>query len=68
MAWLIAGCVSAPSALPAGGIRVMTYNIHAGQDAAQQRNVERVADLIRQVGADVVLLQEIDRRTRRAGG
>lgn len=68
VALALAGCARATSSLPAAGIRVMTYNIHAGQDVAQQRNLERVAELIKQVGADIVLLQEIDRRTQRAAG
>jgi endonuclease/exonuclease/phosphatase family metal-dependent hydrolase len=49
-------------------LRVLTYNIHAGKDAAQQHNLERVAAVIRDAGADVVLLQEIDRATTRSGG
>ena len=65
---VLSACASMPTAGGAGSIRFMTYNIHAGQDASAQRNIERVADLIRQVGADIVLLQEVDRRTQRAGG
>ena len=48
-------------------IRVMVYNIHAGRDAAGADNLGRVAELIRQSGADVVLLQEVDRGTTRSG-
>ena len=43
------------------------YNVHAGKDAAGEDNIERVAALVREAGADVVLLQEVDRRTRRSG-
>ncbi len=68
LALLSTSCAGARTSAPATAIRVMTYNIHAGQDAAQQKNLERVADLIKQAGADVVLLQEIDRRTQRAAG
>ena len=49
-------------------LRVMVYNIHAGKDAAGVDNLERVATLIRETAADVVLLQEVDRNTRRSGG
>ena len=48
--------------------RVLVYNIHAGKDAAGVQNLERVADLIRTTKADLVLLQEVDRRTTRSGG
>ena len=58
----------APSPLPPLPIRVMVYNIHAGKDAAGADNLERVADLIRRTVADVVLLQEVDRGTRRSAG
>jgi endonuclease/exonuclease/phosphatase family metal-dependent hydrolase len=43
------------------------YNIHAGKDAAGVDNLSRVADLVRETGADVALLQEVDRGTRRSG-
>ncbi|HSL69576.1 MAG TPA: endonuclease/exonuclease/phosphatase family protein, partial [Longimicrobiales bacterium] len=49
-------------------LRVLTYNIHAGKDAAQQHNLQRVAEVIRSTGADIVLLQEVDRRTQRSAG
>ena len=48
-------------------LRVLVYNIHAGKDAAGVDNLTRVADVVRDVGADVVLLQEVDRGTRRSG-
>lgn len=50
------------------GMRVMTYNIHAGKDAQQVDNLKRVAAIIDSADADIVLLQEVDRRTQRAGG
>jgi endonuclease/exonuclease/phosphatase family metal-dependent hydrolase len=49
-------------------IRFLVYNIHAGKDAHGVDNLAGVASLVREVGADVVLLQEVDRRTRRSGG
>ena len=48
-------------------IRVLVYNIHAGKDARSVDNLDRVAALIREAGADVALLQEVDRNTRRSG-
>lgn len=67
---LTAACAAPPPAAvaPEGALVVMTFNIHAGKDAAGQHNLERVAAVIRGAGADVVLLQEVDRMTRRSGG
>ena len=63
---LLTGCASAG---PGGAarLRVLTYNIHAGKDAGQQRNLDRVAEVIRASAADIVLLQEVDRNTERSG-
>ena len=49
-------------------LRVLVYNIHAGKDAAGVDNLERVGALVREVDADIVLLQEVDRGTTRSGG
>jgi endonuclease/exonuclease/phosphatase family metal-dependent hydrolase len=62
----IAGCASTTSE-PATPLRVLTYNIHAGKDAQQEHNLERVARIIHDAAADVVLLQEVDRGTERSG-
>jgi endonuclease/exonuclease/phosphatase family metal-dependent hydrolase len=67
VAVLGAAC-SARSGADSRALRVMTYNIHAGKDAAQVDNLERVAALIDSADADIVLLQEVDRRTQRANG
>jgi endonuclease/exonuclease/phosphatase family metal-dependent hydrolase len=65
---LAAGCAR-PAPLPPATreIRVLVYNVHAGRDAAGADNLERVADVVRATSADVVLLQEVDRGTRRSG-
>lgn len=63
---LVAACAGSGS--ESGAVRVLTFNIHAGKDAAQQPNIERVAAVIDSTDADIVLLQEVDRRTARAGG
>lgn len=68
-ATLLSGC--APAITRAGAaapLRVLVYNIHAGKDAAGAHNLERVAALVRQTGADLALLQEVDRGTERSGG
>lgn len=43
------------------------FNIHAGKDAAGADNLEGVASLVGRTSADIVLLQEVDRATRRSG-
>ncbi|CAN5836731.1 endonuclease/exonuclease/phosphatase family protein [soil metagenome] len=49
-------------------LRVVSYNIRAGTDLHGQPNLERVAALLDSLGAEVVLLQEVDRGTVRSGG
>ena len=65
LATLLVGC-SAVRGTPQT-TRVLVYNIHAGKDAGGIDNLQRVADVIREARADVVLLQEVDRNTRRSG-
>jgi endonuclease/exonuclease/phosphatase family metal-dependent hydrolase len=50
-----------------GDARVLVFNIHAGKDAGGKPNLEEVAALVQSADADVVLLQEVDRGTRRSG-
>lgn len=65
--FIVTACATAPGG-DIGDVRVLTYNIHAGKDAAQQHNLERVAQVIADADADIVLLQEVDRRTQRSDG
>jgi len=46
---------------------VLVYNIHAGKDAQAADNLQRVASIVRDSDADIVLLQEVDRGTTRSG-
>ncbi len=48
-------------------VRVLVYNIHAGKDANGVDNLVRVAQIVRDSRADVVLLQEVDKETQRSG-
>lgn len=72
MAVATISCASRPSggapAAASGVLHVVSYNIHAGKDASQQPNLARVAAVLDSVGADIVLLQEVDRGTERSGG
>jgi endonuclease/exonuclease/phosphatase family metal-dependent hydrolase len=58
----------AAGSAPADVVRVLVYNIHAGKDASGADNLERVSRLVRELGVDVALLQEVDRGTRRSDG
>jgi endonuclease/exonuclease/phosphatase family metal-dependent hydrolase len=49
-------------------VRVLVFNIHAGKDAGGRDNIADVAQLVRSTAADIVLLQEVDRGTKRSGG
>ncbi len=48
-------------------MRVLVYNIHAGKDAPGVDNLVRVAELVQSTNADLVLLQEVDKGTKRSG-
>jgi endonuclease/exonuclease/phosphatase family metal-dependent hydrolase len=43
----------------------MTYNIHHGEDVDGRLDIERIAALIREQGADLVALQEVDKGVER---
>jgi endonuclease/exonuclease/phosphatase family metal-dependent hydrolase len=49
-------------------LRVLTYNIHHGEGTDKKFDLERLAKIIRTAEPDVVALQEVDRKTRRASG
>jgi len=49
-------------------IRVLTYNIHHGQGEDGKFDLPRLARVIADLKPDIVALQEVDRKTRRAGG
>lgn len=67
-ATLALACATRSASSPPSLVRVLVYNIHAGKDADGVDNLERVAAIVRSSGADVALLQEVDRNTRRSGG
>ena len=63
----IAACAPRRAATTAPPLRVLVYNIHAGTDAAQAPSLDRIAGVIRDAGADLVLLQEVDSVVQRTG-
>ena len=72
LALLAAACATGSAGSAGSGrsdeVRVLVFNIHAGKDARGVDNLERVAALARETGADLALLQEVDVRTQRSGG
>lgn len=63
---VITGCATA-SRSDGSVITVLVYNIHAGKDAKGVDNLARVAQIVKETRADVVLLQEVDKGTTRSG-
>lgn len=49
-------------------LRVVAYNIKHGRGMDEEVNLERIADVLRGLDADVITLQEVDNRTERTGG
>lgn len=48
-------------------LRVLTYNIHHGEGVDRKLDLDRIAKVIRESGADLVALQEVDVETTRTG-
>ncbi len=57
------GCAAEPARL-----RVLSYNIHHGQGEDGKFDLPRIAEVIKASGAQVTALQEVDDKTKRAGG
>jgi endonuclease/exonuclease/phosphatase family metal-dependent hydrolase len=66
-ALLLALCGNVSAQRQPAATRVLVFNIHAGKDAGSRANLEDIAALIRSTAADIVLLQEVDRGTKRSG-
>lgn len=68
----LAGCGtvssnSTPTPPPAPTLRILSYNIHHGEGTDGKVNLARIAQVIMTSGADLVALQEVDRKTTRTG-
>lgn len=67
-AWDGAVTVSSSTSLKHDGfVRFMTYNIHWGLGTDRVHDLDRIADVLRRVDADVVVLTEVDINWRRSG-
>jgi len=58
---------SAVAAWPAD-LRVLTYNIHHGEGVDRKFDLERIAKVMLAEKPDIVAVQEVDQKTRRASG
>ncbi|MCG8511355.1 MAG: endonuclease/exonuclease/phosphatase family protein [Rhodospirillales bacterium] len=58
----------APSPAKPLTLRVLTYNIHHGRGMDNRIDLPRIAKVIKDLKPDVVLLQEVDKKTQRSGG
>jgi len=59
------GCTGAKVQSPTR-VTVLTYNIYHGEDANGNSNLDAVAGIINSLEPDLVALQEVDNKTRRA--
>lgn len=68
--FVVVAVLIAPAGLfaEAPRLRVLTYNIHHGEGTDRKFDLERLAKIIKAAEPDVVALQEVDRKTRRASG
>jgi endonuclease/exonuclease/phosphatase family metal-dependent hydrolase len=61
----LCGCAQVAEPAPGRTFRVMTYNIHHGEGLDGRVDLERIAALIKESGADLVALQEVDKGVTR---
>ncbi|WP_188316213.1 endonuclease/exonuclease/phosphatase family protein [Chitinophaga agrisoli] len=65
---LALACSSWPLLLPAQNLKVLTYNIHHGQNMQGTLDLQGIANVILATNADLVALQEMDSATARSQG
>jgi endonuclease/exonuclease/phosphatase family metal-dependent hydrolase len=63
----LVGCASPDTDRGPDTFRLMTYNIRHGEGMDGRVDLERIAEVIRREGADIVALQEVDRGVARTG-
>lgn len=67
-ALILGGCSTIETAPARERLRVISYNIHHGEGLDGKLDLERIAKLITEAGADLVALQEVDRGAARTKG
>jgi endonuclease/exonuclease/phosphatase family metal-dependent hydrolase len=65
---ILALCVDRARAELPEIVSVVTYNIHHGEGLDRKFDLPRIARVLRSAEPHIVALQEVDQRTRRAGG
>lgn len=68
MAINLNGCATPRDGGEVVTLRVMSYNIRHGEGMDGRVDLERIAEVIRSSGADIVALQEVDRGVERTEG
>ena len=63
-----AGAAARPDAAAQDTLRVAAWNIRHGRGMDGEVDLERIAEVLRALDADVITLQEVDDRTERTGG
>jgi endonuclease/exonuclease/phosphatase family metal-dependent hydrolase len=61
----LVGCTVAKEPTASQTFRVMTYNIHHGEGLDGKVDLERIAAVIKESGADIIALQEVDKGVER---
>ena len=61
-------CINGPLLLPAQSLKVLTYNIHHGQNTKGEIDLQGIANVILATNPDLVALQEVDSVTGRSKG
>jgi endonuclease/exonuclease/phosphatase family metal-dependent hydrolase len=59
--WALLGSAPTPEQPSGFPIKVMSYNIHSGFNFAGRQDLEAIANVIEDSGADIVVLQEVSR-------
>ena len=68
---ILIGIVSPSFSQPQGEstiIKILTFNIYHGETMNHDFDLDRIAKVIKESGADLVALQEVDFKTNRAKG
>jgi endonuclease/exonuclease/phosphatase family metal-dependent hydrolase len=68
VSFLVPGLLAAQEAVSMRPFRVLTWNIHHGEGMDGELDLARQAAFIKKVDPDAVFLQEVDVKTKRAGG
>ncbi|MCK4258212.1 MAG: endonuclease/exonuclease/phosphatase family protein [Halanaerobiales bacterium] len=68
LVFLIILLTSLNTVMAADGITVMSYNIKHGKGMDDRVDLDRIVQIIRESGADIIGLQEVDKETSRVNG